>query len=253
MKRMLCILLSMGMLCGCGASSTAAADAVSQEPVSYSCRVMDYYDYSAPVPYSEDAEDSYYDNTLFAGDSRMGSLYLYGTHKNAQIEYVTSLNLLLIDTMPLDNHEDGATLMDVLSSTDKKNIYLLFGINEIRNQNFDAFHAQYQDILTMLRQNDPDVNIYIILSYHPRQVSGLSDDQLTAQLQMMNGGLVDLAQNNHVYYLDTDNGLDDDSGKIKEEFVFDGLHFNPEGAHAFEDYIGKHTVRSENYVKEVCE
>lgn len=253
MKRLLCILLSLGMLCGCGTAVESKDAASSQEPVSYSCRVMDYYDYAAPVPYSEDADDSYYNSTLFAGDSRMGSLYLYGTHKNAQIEYVTSLNLLLIDTMPLDNHEDGATLMDVLQSTDKKNIYLLFGINEIRNQNFDAFNAEYQDIVNMLRQNDPDVNIYIILSYHPRQVSGLSDDQLSAQLQMMNGGLIDLAMNNHVYYLDTDNGLDDDGGKIREEFVFDGLHFNPEGAHAFEDYIAKHTVRSENYVKEVCE
>lgn len=254
MKKVMLGLLSLTLLSGCGASWTSEAAVSSAEPVSYnSCHVMDYYDYSEPVPYSDAVDESYYDNVLFAGDSRMGSLYLYGSHPNASVEYVTSLNLMLIDTMPLDNHDDGATLMDVLQSTDKQNIYLLFGINEIRNQNFDAFDAQYQDILTMLRQNNPDVNIYIILSYHPREISGLSEEQLSQQLKMMNGGLISLAENNYVYYLDTDNGLDDEQGMVKEEYVFDGLHFNPDGAHAFEDYIAAHTVRSDVYVKKVCE
>ncbi|MDD6370636.1 SGNH/GDSL hydrolase family protein [Galactobacillus timonensis] len=255
-KKTLQVMAAALLLCGCGspaAATGATASAAAGRNDSYACRVMDYYDYSAPAPYTVEAVDeSYYADTLFAGDSRMGSLALYGSHPDAEVDYVTSLNLLLIDTMPLDEHEDGSTLMDVLSSTTKDNIYLLFGINEIRNSNFDAFNAQYQDILTMLRNNNPDVNVYIILAYHPDKITDLPEPQLGEHLQNLNSGLITLAETNAMFYLDTDNGLDE-NGTIKDDYVWDGLHFNPTGARAFEDYIATHVVQKEKYVKEVCE
>ena len=113
---------------------------VVYEDVTYACRAVDYYNYSEPVPYSDAIEDSYFDDVLFAGDSRMGAMYLWGTIPNAQVEYVTSLNLWLIDSMPLDNHSDGMTMYDALEQTEKNNIYLLFGINEIRsNEEADCY------------------------------------------------------------------------------------------------------------------
>lgn len=255
-KKILQIVTAVVLLSGCGspgASVPASASAAPGKNETYACRVIDYYDYNAPAPYTVDAVDeSYYADTLFAGDSRMGSLALYGSHPDAEIDYVTSLNLLLIDTMPLDEHDDGSTLMDVLSSTTKNNVYLLFGINEIRNSNFDAFLAQYQDILTMLRTNNPNVNVYIILAYHPDNIRDLPEPQLSEHLTNLNSGLISLAQTNAMYYLDPDNGLDD-NGTIKDEYVWDGLHFNPTGARAFEDYIATHVVQKERYVKEVCE
>ncbi len=254
MKKILLTVLCAA-LAGCTGlkKDEEAAETASPEPVSYACRTMDYYDYMTPVPPSDAIEESYYSDALFAGDSRMGSLYLYGTHDNALVEYVTSLNLLLIDTMPADNHDDQITLYDILSTTDKSNIYLLFGINGIRNRSFDPFAEKLQEILTMLRENNPDSDIYIILAYHPDKISGLDEPKLTEQLQDLNGHLITLAQNNYMYYLDTDNGLDDDQGTIRDEYVWDGLHFNPTGAHAFEDYIATHVVRREKYVKEICE
>jgi hypothetical protein len=247
-------LLALVLLAGCGASETSAPQA-SGEPLSYSCRLIDSYNYWAPAPYTEEpVEESYYDDVLLAGDSRMGSLALYGTHPGAEIKYVTSLNLLLIDTMPLDENEEGddTTLMNVLQDTTKNNIYLLFGINEIRNSNFDAFFEQYRSIVEMLRQNKADVNVYIILAYHPDKITDLPEPALSEHLQMLNEGLIQIAADEAVYYLDTDNGLDE-NGTIRDEYVWDGLHFNPDGAHAFEDYIATHVVRKEKYVQEICE
>ena len=39
----------------------------------------------------------------------------------------------------------------------------------------------------------------------------------------------------------------------KDDYVWDGLHFNVAGAHAMEDYISTHVVRRESYVKEICQ
>ena len=58
---------------------------------------------------------------------------------------------------------------------------------------------------------------------------------------------------NYVYYLDLDNGMTDEEGLIREEYVGDGLHFGPTGTHALEDYIRTHVVRRNTYVKEICE
>lgn len=257
MKKITSLIALALLISGCGGETAAASAAPSgsSEPAKYACRLVDYYPYADPVPASEAIEDSYYDSALFAGDSRMGSLYLYGTHKNAQVEYVTSLNLFLIGTTEADNHEDGVTLEQILQETDRQNIYLMFGINEIRNTEsyFDGWIEQYQSVVTEILNHNPDASIYIILTYHPDSISGLEEPELSEHLQWINSRLVSMAERNYLYYLDTDNGLDDENGTIKDEYVADGLHFTPEGAHAFEDYIATHIVRRETYVKEVCD
>lgn len=243
--------------CSSGSSDAEKTDSAEfDEPAPYACRVLDYFDYSQPVPWSGEIEDSYFSDVLLAGDSRMGAMYLWGDLENAQVEYVTSLNLWLIDSMQVDNHEEELTLMDVLSTTDKNNIYLLFGINEIRSPEsyFDTWaYEQYQSILTMLRENNPDSDIYIMSTYHPRSISGLPEPALSDHLKWVNTRLADLARQNYVYFLDLDNGMTDEQGLIREEYVGDGLHFGPTGTRALEEYIKTHVVRRNIYVKEVCE
>jgi hypothetical protein len=245
------------LLTGCKSDSTEKKeDETVYEEVTYACRAIDYYDYTAPVPVSEAIEEDYFKDVLFAGDSRMGAMYLWGTIPEAQVEYVTSLNLWLIDSMPLDNHDDARTMFDELSETTKGNIYLLFGINEIRNteQYFDGWaDEQYQSLLTMMRENNPNVNIYVMSTYHPREISGLPEPELTQHLEWVNSRLLALADRNNVYFLNLDDGMTDEEGLIREEYVGDGLHFGPTGTHALEDYIRTHVVRRNTYVKEICE
>ena len=256
-KRLIAVITALALsACGGSAEKKGEDAAGFEEPAPYACRVLDFYDYSQPVPWSGEIEDTYFSDVLLAGDSRMGAMYLWGSLENAQVEYVTSLNLWLIDTMKLDNHEDDATMMDVLSTTDKNNIYLLFGINEIRNPEsyFDSWaYEQYQSILTMLRENNPDSDIYIMSTYHPRSITGLPEPQLSEHLKWVNTRLADLAHQNYMYYLDLDNGMTDEEGLIRDEYVGDGLHFGPTGTRALEEYIKTHVVRRSVYVKKVCE
>lgn len=230
----------------------SAAGCAEKEEKSYACRTLHLYDYTEPVPASEPADDSYFADSLFVGDSRMGALALYGSHKDTEVYYVTSLNLLRIEVMPVDEHTDH-TLMDYLENTKKTNIYMLFGINEVRSSSFDSFAGIYQEIIDMLKEHNPDVKIYIMLAYHPQEISGLNDDQLNDQLEKMNLRMKALAIENRVYYIDLDPALAGEDGKIRSKYTFDGLHMNPDGVKAMEAYIAEHTVREDRYVKEVCE
>ena len=58
------------LLAGCGKQNQGSSGS------GISCRYVNYYDYTQPVPESEAADDSYFEQTFFAGDSRMGSLFL---------------------------------------------------------------------------------------------------------------------------------------------------------------------------------
>ena len=253
MKKLMIVCMGAVLLCGCSAPEKQEDPDATPEPVTYACRYIDKYDYNQPAGFSDMVSDDWYDTALFAGDSRMGSIALYGTHENAQVEYVTSLNLMRIGNMPVDGRDDGKTLMDILEETDKENIYLLFGINEIRNPNFDAFGEKLQEIVDMLMKDHPTRSIYLILSYHPDKIDGLPEPRLTEHLNNLNTTISEIAKKSHVYFVNPDDGLDDEAGTVIDEYVWDGLHFNVPGARAFEEYLGYHVVRREKYVQEICE
>ena len=241
------------LLCGCStAESVSGTDSAQEKDPTYACRVINYYDYSKPVPESAPADDAYYAESFFGGDSRMGGLYLYGTEKYGEIYYTTSLNLFMIDTMAVNDYPEE-TMLSLLEKTDKKHIYLMMGINEIRQKSFDAWADAYQELIDMLKEKHPDADIYLIATYHPREISGLDAQQLDVQLEMVNTKIKELAQNNLIYYIDLDPGITDETGLMRTDYTWDGLHMTPDGARAVEAYIKKHVYRRSEYVKEICE
>lgn len=243
------------MLAGCSSGADKASSSASSH-TKYACRTINYYDYTKPVPATSDpVEDSYWQNTFFGGDSRMGSLYLYSNlrDKGAEIWYQESLSLYGIETTAMSDSGSTDTLYNLLMNNQKPNVYLMLGLNEIRNSSFQDWEAYYDEIVQEVKQKNPNVNIYLMGSYHPLAVSGLDDDQLTKQLDMVNGAMQDIATKEHIYYYDTNDGLTDDSGKVRSDLLWDGIHFNQDGSQAFADQIARHVVKEDTYVKKVCE
>lgn len=120
-RYLLHILLFSTMLTSCHSSNIT-----DKKETAYHCRNINYYDYTKPVPYTEEAIDaSYYANTFFAGDSRMGSLYLYTPLKDygAEVWYCESMSLYRIyDMLNPDMFEQFQenTLYSLLTTTQKK-------------------------------------------------------------------------------------------------------------------------------------
>lgn len=251
MRKMLTILTVLCMLCGC--TDAAVEDTAETEEETYACRAIDFYDYETPVAQSEEIEDAYFSDTLFGGDSRMGSLFLFSDlgERGAEIHYVTSLSLWRIYDMEMETAEK--TLYDIMMETGRSSIYLLIGINEIRSGDFTAWTEEYRALIQEVREKHPKADIYLILSYHPEEISGLDDAELSDHLRMENDGLISIAKSEHVYYLNPDEALSGSDGVVRTDIVWDGLHLNEEGSQMFADFIATHVVRREVYVKEVCE
>ncbi|MBQ7993679.1 MAG: SGNH/GDSL hydrolase family protein [Solobacterium sp.] len=263
MKKSVSLLVIAGLIAGCSSPPQTQTDengevsnetAAETENSAYACRTFDYYSYDKPVPASEEIGDEFFEDTVIAGDSRVGSLALYSdlAKRGAEIYYTTSITLWRIYDVAPDEGSDSP-MFDVLLDTDRHNIYILLGINEIRNENFDAWADEFSAVIDELLEKAPDHKIYLILNYQPRKLENIDAESLKVHVEEQNKRLAEIAKEKHIYYIDISDEMADETGLVKEELVWDGLHFNTEGSKAFADYLARHAVREDNYVKEICE
>jgi ATP-dependent Clp protease adapter protein ClpS len=250
--------LSACMLCGCGTKSAADSTQTEQASVNTdktACKTVNYYDYSKPVPASAKIDDSYFMDTFFGGDSRMGSLVLYSdlNDKGADIYYAESLRLWAIEKTDVETTEGTDTMYNLMMNTTRKNVYLLLGINEIRSDDFVSWGEYYDEVIQTLLEKKPDANVYLMMAYYPQELADIDNNTLKQKVDDENSYLVKIAEKYHVYLLDIDKSMKDENGKVRADLVWDGLHLNQTGGQAYADYIATHVVRKDDYVKEICE
>lgn len=219
------------------------------EEYSLSCKNIDFYNYDNKVPDIFKENDEYFSDALFAGDSRIGSLVLYNKLSNADIYYIESLSLNMINITKIDGIDK--TLNDVIKNSDKKNIYFFIGINEIGMNSFEKWGEKLDTFVKDIKKISEDKHIYLIQSYTVLSAYKTPKEKIKEKVSIINDKIESAAKDNHVYFLNPDDYLLGDDGFIKKEYVFDGIHFNRTGVEVFVEYIKNH-VAGEKYVKEIC-
>ena len=252
----LCILLA-----GCASNQPVQEDIEpTVEPGTYACRMVDYYDYSKPVPWSDWAGDEYFDDTMMFGDSRLGTIRLLGTLPPANLHYIDSLTVARFDITEydpvyelVDEEMRHKTLMEGARNAQSGNLYFMLGINEL-GSNADKIIAAYETVLNEIKELHPNASIYVILVYMPDHTSGLNENVVAGFANNLNEQLRQLCNRLKVYYIDMDEVLVGDTGRIKLELTRgDGVHFNRAGAELASDFLRMHVVWRDRYVKEICE
>lgn len=241
-------ILPAALLAAAGCSSPPSS--VPAEDT-YVCRQIDSYDYSSSLPETAESADL---DAFFGGDTRVGSFELYGTleERNTEVCFTESMNIFQIDEMAADGY-DGKTLYDLLMETEKKNIYLLLGLNEIGYENYDSVAEQFRKLIDDLKNAHPEAGICFVLNYTPSAYYGLTTEQTIERTGALNEVIRSLAAENGCFFLDLSEILQNEEGLLKSEYTYNGIHLNPEGVIAAENYILTHALNGGEYVKEVCE
>ncbi len=240
------LMISLLLLGGC---QNTKMNANSMQEYKTSCFKITSYDYSVSVPSSDRVDASYYDDAIFVGDSRMGSLDLYGSYDNQEVYYIEGLFLNKVSITQLP---DGDTILDKINASNKHNLYLMFGLNELGWNDYQLFVDQYDAFIKQIKQNKPDMNIYVFLLYTPDHTSTFSSDEIVDVVYEDNIMLKKMCYDNQVYCLDIEPYFALNSSKIDDSLAFDGIHFNVDGVKLFEEFIEYHVVKENDYVKEVC-
>ncbi|MDE7230405.1 MAG: hypothetical protein K2N56_07980 [Oscillospiraceae bacterium] len=175
-----------------------------------------------------DYDPAIFDDDLFIGDSIFTGLYLYGyldvNNVAAKVGY-TPYNALHKDF----SQTYSGSAADYAKEKQPKRIFIMLGSNAMgAGANFDNMVAQYDDLISALKDNSPSSEICVI-SIPPVT----ADSSAAASAKISNGSidsvnvkLKNMAKNAKVAYLDLNAMLSDDDGYFMKEYAeMDGLHF----------------------------
>ena len=222
-----------------------------------SAKVNPAYAIEGAVPQSERVDGSFFDDTVFVGDSISLKLKYYETSYDelGKAQFVTAGsmsadNLLrpLSDTNSVHPEYNGQKMLleDVIPLTGAKKMYIMLGMNDI-GLGIDDGIAHYKKVINNVLAKSPDVKIFV-QSVTPRAQKSTKPKSITNEkISQYNHLLSQMCKENNWYFVDVASVMYDDSGYLKEEYCSDlsgmGMHFTNSGCKAWADYLLTHTVK----------
>lgn len=212
------------------------------------------YIFSEVVPESEAVEFSYFDDTVFVGDSRTQGLLLYSKITpydfSAQGLNVKSIQQKSYLRLPDENGElKPHTLIEALTRErgNYKSIYIATGLNELGWQ-CSGFINAFSELITSIREVT-DVPIYIQLIIPVTiEASETSEFGITNEKCFeFNEALRKFALENELFLLDPTSLFTLEDGTLNPEYSFDGIHLSVRSCATLAEYYRTHTVNIYNY------
>ena len=178
------------------------------------------------VPGAKYGEDeSFFDDALFIGDSRMVSSAYYA--RLGKADYFTDVGMNVFQMFSVtasDDNFDATDLTTLLQNRTYKKIFIMLGINEC-GYPMSSLLSAYQEDIDTLKRLQPDATIYLLKVYGvSRSVAEGTSYFSPQRLQEINDGIAGLADGKKVHCLDAAHLYCDDEGYMKEEYTSDGLH-----------------------------
>lgn len=195
------------------------------------------------VKKSQEVSDEYFKNTLFMGDSRtQGLQYQCGIDAC----YVTDVGMNVgefFDRRSISVDGKKYTMAEALTLGEYDNVYLMFGINEVGWPNVDAFVEYYRGIIDEVQKTQPDAVVYVqSILYCTEEKAEDASYFGRKRINYYNRLLKKLAKSEHVYFLDINECLVDQTGVLPDEASPDGIHLNMKYCKKWLKYLKTHTV-----------
>ena len=174
-------------------------------------------------------DDSWFDDVLFIGESRVDGLKSMARLGKADYFSGTSLTVYGILAHQAADYRFGKqNLESLLYSKKYGKIIIHLGINECSYYP-DEFGAQYQRVIERIRKAQPDAAIIIhaimpVTRGYARDVRFLPENIATH-----NERLQALITGDNMYYIDSSEWCADEEGFLRDELTNDGCHPHGEG------------------------
>lgn len=191
-------------------------------------------------------EDEYFSDAVFIGDSRTVGLFEYGGLEEVTTFYAsTGLTIfkLFESKIEVPGQKEKITIEQALSEQQFSKIYLMLGINEMGRGDLEGFLAKYSEVLTHLKELQPDAIIYLqgIMKVTTKR-SEQGDYISNPGIEERNAGIADLADNVKVYYLDVNPLICDETGGMEPSYTTDGVHLKAQYIPMWKDFLKQHAV-----------
>lgn len=187
--------------------------------------------------------EEWFDDALFIGDSRiLGMRY---QRRLGKADYFTQMSMSTFSAMYWqlsDARFFDKNLEYVLSNFEYKKILIHLGLNEC-GYDHELVISAYQDLIDMIRKYQPDAAI-IVQSVMTVSRGKATDEQFTLErINNLNRLLRELADQNGLYYQDTNEFAADEEGYLRDDISNDGTHPHNFGYEEWIEFIMKDCAR----------
>ena len=214
----------------------------------------DLYQFGVPLEESEPvADDSFFDNAVFLGDSRTEGFELFSGLKHGDFYWARGMSVFRADDPEFKVCEaDGekVTLLGTLGKKSYGSIYIMIGVNEL-GYPAESYETGLAALLDKVLAAQPDAVVYLQIMPPVNDAmcrkNKLPDYITNANLTAFNEAIVRVAAEKKVVLLNTAEAYTGGDGQLPAELANDGCHFAYGAYKLWADYLRSHTIDRERY------
>ena len=212
------------------------------------------YQFGTPLEESEGVEDdSFFDSSVFLGDSRTEGLELFSGLKHGDFYWARGMTVFKADSedyRPFEIDGKKYSMVEALALKQYDNVYIMLGVNEL-GYPAQSYESGLGKLLDRILELQPQAVVYLqtmpplndALCRQNRLASYISNENLAR----FNEAIVRLAAEKEVVLLDTAQAYTGPDGQLPAELANDGCHFSYGGYKLWADYLRRHVMDRERY------
>lgn len=189
-------------------------------------------------------DDSYFEDAVFIGDSRMeGFRNLSGITKGS---FVTAVGMELENfytDAQIATAKGNVLVMDALKNLNYSKIYMMLGTNELGAYNMDSVKENYRkvlaDIKTCSSSADPVVYVYSVV-YVEEALVTTGDYVNNTNVDAVNLEILKMCQEEGYHYINLNEVLSDGNHSLINGASQDGVHLEPQYCQEWLKYTKTH-------------
>ena len=177
----------------------------------------------------EPVEDSWFEGTLFIGDSRTEGLkYADDLGESA---YFSSVGMTVYSVMGTKCYDEAFGynyLGIVLTKNTFDKIFIHLGLNECGGDH-DRFLKEYRTLIETVQRTQPEATVILQEIMTVSKGKALDPKFTLERINYLNEQIQLIAEEYGVHYMDTNGWLSDEEGYLQEELNRDGCHLYATG------------------------
>ncbi len=211
------------------------------------------------------AEDAFFDEAVFVGDSILRSVGRYVAQRRREGEsplgeasflaadgytlYAGSLRTIDPERINLTRNGVPVTVPDGIKATKARRAFVMLGLNDGAGSQLEKHLGFYERMITRILEKNPGLEL-IILSVTPVVKTAQAKRLSQLAIDRFNQGLEGLCGERGIAYLDVSSALKDEEGYLNRDFSSDRrVHLNDLGIEALiktlHDYAGARAALQE--------
>lgn len=199
-------------------------------------------------PEHEPSGDDYFEDAVFLGDSIMENIEMLDLFPTANFVTLIGMSPISTDKKLFIRKRDDrwVTAYDMINEYPHKKIFILLGSNALDHKTYEGTLNDYRVMMERMIQEYPDTVFYVLCPTSPNRARLKKDGLDIRRYWYFREGLMALAEEKQLYFLDAFMLLADEDGYLKENYAGpDGFHLRLEGSKLIEELVRTHTVAVE--------